>query len=74
MALDAQLMHPILDALKGTEHDFIRSLLFAFNAGDISKFQTIIPEMNAKEVRLGAGLIVVHRGPELLLSARQPPD
>ncbi|GAA5866077.1 hypothetical protein JCM3774_000018 [Rhodotorula dairenensis] len=43
------LMHPILDALKGTEHDFIRSLLFAFNAGDISKFQTIIPEMNAKE-------------------------
>lgn len=44
-------MHPILDALKGTEHDFIRSLLFAFNTGDISKFQTLIPEMNAKEVR-----------------------
>lgn len=51
-----QLMHPILDALKGTEHDFIRSLLFAFNAGDISKFQTIIPEMNAKEVRPRAPL------------------
>ncbi|POY72842.1 hypothetical protein BMF94_4097 [Rhodotorula taiwanensis] len=43
------LMHPILDALKGTEHDFIRNLLYAFNAGDISKFQTIIPEMNARE-------------------------
>lgn len=50
-------MHPILDALKGTEHDFIRSLLFAFNAGDISKFQTLIPEMNAKEVRPVAVLL-----------------
>lgn len=33
------LMHPILDTLNGTEHEWLKSLLFAFNAGDIGKFE-----------------------------------
>ncbi|KAG1341058.1 hypothetical protein G6F62_005205 [Rhizopus arrhizus] len=37
------LMHPILDSLFGTEHDWLRSLLFAFNAGDIGKFEALAP-------------------------------
>lgn len=37
------LMHPILDSLTGTEHDWLRSLLFAFNAGDIGKFEALVP-------------------------------
>lgn len=36
-------MHPILDSLTGTEHDWLRSLLFAFNAGDIGKFEALVP-------------------------------
>ena len=36
-------MHPILDSLSGTEHDWLRSLLFAFNAGDIGKFEALAP-------------------------------
>jgi len=35
------LMHPILDALKGTPHEWLRNLLFAFNAGDLAKFETL---------------------------------
>ncbi|CEG66336.1 Putative 26S proteasome regulatory subunit N9 [Rhizopus microsporus] len=37
------LMHPILDSLSGTEHDWLRSLLFAFNAGDIGKYEALAP-------------------------------
>ncbi|ORY98016.1 hypothetical protein BCR43DRAFT_490727 [Syncephalastrum racemosum] len=37
------LMHPILDALTNTEHDWLRSLLFAFNSGDIGKFEALAP-------------------------------
>ncbi|OBZ85168.1 putative 26S proteasome regulatory subunit rpn9 [Choanephora cucurbitarum] len=40
------LMHPILDSLTGTEHDWLRSLLFAFNAGDIGKFEALVPHFN----------------------------
>ncbi|KAL7270764.1 26S proteasome regulatory subunit [Rhizina undulata] len=32
------LLHPILDSLKDTEHAWLRDLLFAFNAGDLAKF------------------------------------
>ncbi|TGZ80184.1 hypothetical protein EX30DRAFT_320506 [Ascodesmis nigricans] len=32
------LLHPILDSLKDTEYTWLRDLLFAFNAGDLSKF------------------------------------
>ncbi|KAI9474215.1 MAG: PCI domain-containing protein [Benjaminiella poitrasii] len=37
------LMHPILDSLSGTDHDWLRSLLFAFNSGDIGKFEALVP-------------------------------
>ncbi|GAA5804297.1 hypothetical protein EDC94DRAFT_602097 [Helicostylum pulchrum] len=37
------LMHPILDALLGSEHEWLRSLLFAFNAGDIGKYEALVP-------------------------------
>lgn len=37
------LMHPVLDSLSGTEYDWLRSLLFAFNAGDIGKFEALVP-------------------------------
>ncbi|GEM12868.1 26S proteasome regulatory subunit N9 [Rhodotorula toruloides] len=33
------------DSLKGTPNEYIRSLLFAFNRGDIDKFQSLIPEL-----------------------------
>ncbi|KAI8579184.1 hypothetical protein K450DRAFT_243163 [Umbelopsis ramanniana AG] len=35
------LMHPILDSWTGTEHEWLRTLLFAFNAGDIGKFESL---------------------------------
>jgi 26S proteasome regulatory subunit N9 len=34
-------MHPILDSWSGTEHEWLRTLLFAFNAGDIGKFESL---------------------------------
>ncbi|KAI9144062.1 hypothetical protein BKA69DRAFT_1058022 [Paraphysoderma sedebokerense] len=33
------LMHKVLDSLVGTPHEWLRQLLFAFNAGDIGKFE-----------------------------------
>ncbi|CAG8617789.1 11495_t:CDS:2 [Acaulospora morrowiae] len=35
------LMHPILDALSNTPHEWLKNLLFAFNAGDIGKFEML---------------------------------
>jgi 26S proteasome regulatory subunit N9 len=35
------LMHPILDALKGTPHEWLGQLLFVFNAGDLGKFDAL---------------------------------
>ncbi|KAK9876045.1 hypothetical protein WA026_011155 [Henosepilachna vigintioctopunctata] len=35
------LAHPILNSLKGTENYWIVELLFAFNSGDIGKFETM---------------------------------
>ncbi|ORY57988.1 hypothetical protein BCR35DRAFT_309515 [Leucosporidium creatinivorum] len=40
------LMHPILDALTGTEHESVQNLLFAFNAGDIAKFEALVPSLS----------------------------
>lgn len=39
-------MHPILDSLSNTEHDWLRSLLFAFNSGDIGKFEALAPHFS----------------------------
>ncbi|CAG8592499.1 hypothetical protein C2G38_2091700 [Gigaspora rosea] len=35
------LMHPILDTLTNTHLEWLRNLLFAFNAGDIGKFEML---------------------------------
>ena len=45
-----QLMHPILDALDNTEHEWIKKLLFTFNEGNIGKFEALAP-LFPKEVR-----------------------
>ncbi|KAI0920324.1 hypothetical protein AcW1_002095 [Taiwanofungus camphoratus] len=37
------LMHPILDALERTPHDWIKKLLFTFNEGNIGKFEALAP-------------------------------
>lgn len=36
-------MHPILDALNGTQHEWIKKLLFTFNEGNIGKFEALAP-------------------------------
>lgn len=43
-------MHPILDALDGTPHEWIKRLLFTFNEGNIGKFEALAP-LFPKEVR-----------------------
>lgn len=35
------LLHPILDSLKGGEHDWLRDLLFAFNRGDLGAYNIL---------------------------------
>ncbi|EMD35192.1 hypothetical protein CERSUDRAFT_116660 [Gelatoporia subvermispora B] len=37
------LMHPILDALDHTAHDWLKKLLFIFNEGNIGKFEALSP-------------------------------
>ena len=32
-------MHPILDSLDGTPHEWIKKLLFTFSEGNIGKFE-----------------------------------
>ena len=43
-------MHPILDALNGTDYEWIKKLLFTFNEGNIGKFEALAP-LFPKEVR-----------------------
>lgn len=43
-------MHTILDSLVGTEFEWIKDLLFAFNSGDITKFEALVPNLS-KQVR-----------------------
>ena len=38
-------MHPILESLVSTPHAWIRDLLYAFNAGDIAKFDSLAPAL-----------------------------
>ncbi|KAI8323173.1 PCI-domain-containing protein [Martensiomyces pterosporus] len=42
------LSHPIIDALKGTEHEWIHSFLLAFNSGDIGKFESLLGNLHAQ--------------------------
>lgn len=47
-------MHPILESLVGTEREWLKNLLFAFNSGDIGKFEALAPhfahEVNKRSV------------------------
>jgi hypothetical protein len=36
-------MHPILDALNRTQHEWLKKLLFTFNEGNIGKFEALAP-------------------------------
>jgi 26S proteasome regulatory subunit N9 len=36
-------MHPILDTLDKTPHEWIKKLLFTFNEGSIGKFEALAP-------------------------------
>lgn len=37
------LMHPILEDLKGGDYEWLHSLLYAFNAGSLGKFESLLP-------------------------------
>ncbi|KAG6908645.1 hypothetical protein DXG01_003823 [Tephrocybe rancida] len=53
------LMHPILDALDGTPHGWIKKLLYTFNEGSIGKFEALAPlfpkEVGVSQQLAGAG-------------------
>jgi len=36
-----QLQHPILKALEGSSFEWLKDLLFVFNAGDLGKYDTL---------------------------------
>ena len=36
-----QLAHPILESLKGTDKEWLVNLMYAFNSGNISKFDDL---------------------------------
>ncbi|KAJ2815748.1 26S proteasome regulatory subunit [Coemansia erecta] len=42
------LSHPIIDSLKGTEHEWMCALLLAFNSGDIGKFEAQTGALHAQ--------------------------
>ena len=44
-------MHPILDVLDTTEHEWLKKLLVTFNEGSIGKFESLAP-LFPKEVTI----------------------
>ncbi|KAH9916410.1 uncharacterized protein BXZ73DRAFT_105848 [Epithele typhae] len=46
------LMHPILDVLDNTEHEWIKKLLFTFNEGNIGKFEALAPLFPKEKILL----------------------
>lgn len=38
------MAHPVLETLKSTENAWLVELLYAFNSGDIQKFETMRPQ------------------------------
>lgn len=58
------LLHPILEELKGTQWEWLHSLLYAFNAGSLGKFESLVPYLEQevgglssflRNVRVGLG-------------------
>ncbi|KAI9598562.1 hypothetical protein BDF19DRAFT_430726 [Syncephalis fuscata] len=56
------LSHPILDSLTDTPHAWLRDLLFAFNSGDIGKFETLTANFT-KQICLMALIEAVFKRP-----------
>ncbi|KAL7006359.1 26S proteasome regulatory subunit [Cystobasidiomycetes sp. EMM_F5] len=50
------LMHPILKELLGTQHEWLHSLLYAFNAGSLGKFESLLPYFD-QEASLGMPIL-----------------
>ncbi|GJJ78095.1 26S proteasome regulatory subunit N9 [Entomortierella parvispora] len=44
------LMHPILESLVGTEREWLKNLLYAFNSGDIGKFEALAPHFSQEQI------------------------
>ncbi|KAF9918736.1 26S proteasome regulatory subunit [Lobosporangium transversale] len=44
------LMHPVLESLVGTEREWLKNLLFAFNSGDIGKFEALSPHFTQENI------------------------
>lgn len=42
------LAHPVLQSLKGTNREWLVDILYAFNAGDIAKFEELRPKWEAQ--------------------------
>ncbi|KAI5302960.1 26S proteasome regulatory subunit [Ascosphaera pollenicola] len=40
------LLHPILDSLRDTQHDWLRALLFAFNKGDLVSYDSLVNNLS----------------------------
>lgn len=45
------LLHPILQDLKGTQYEWLQSLLYAFNAGSLGKFESLVPYLEQEVSR-----------------------
>lgn len=58
-SFDSQLMHPILDTLDNTQHDWLKKLLFTFNEGNIGKFEALSP-LFPKEVGRSPGEFMLY--------------
>ncbi|KAF9919872.1 26S proteasome regulatory subunit [Linnemannia zychae] len=54
------LMHPILESLVGTEREWLKNLLFAFNSGDIGKFEALAPHF-AQEAILQSNITALRQ-------------
>ncbi|CED85385.1 26S proteasome regulatory complex, subunit RPN9/PSMD13 [Phaffia rhodozyma] len=44
------LQHPILAALDNTEHSWIKTLLVAFNGGEIGKFESLVSQLQTEAI------------------------
>ncbi|KAF3934296.1 hypothetical protein ABW19_dt0205138 [Dactylella cylindrospora] len=44
------LLHPILDSLKGTQNDWVYALLFAFNEGNIGKYESLTVHLSKEPI------------------------
>ncbi|KAF3907075.1 hypothetical protein ABW21_db0201090 [Orbilia brochopaga] len=44
------LLHPILDSLKNTQHEWIHALLYAFNDGNIGKYEALTVHLSKEPI------------------------